>query len=327
MRKILLVLFTAIIHFSLLAQKTEETYSFEFKNIDRLKAIETIEASTPYHFYFEKEWIDSDKSLISGSYKNVTITTLLESLFNNTSLNFYVTKNKIILTQNNVIHEKLAANYFGAIKTENINKDFNDLTGKPVFYQQYDSINKSYTKNNNGVVFIGKETTITDAKFCTITGTIINTTTGKPESNIVIKVRNKNISTISDNDGNYSIKLPTGTNIIETRSLSHKKTVKTLVVYSNGELNINIAENSNQLDEVFIKGKGSKAVESVVSGVISIDIEAMKNMPLILGERDILKVATTLPGVKTTGEGSAGFNVRGGKDDQNLFLLDNAVLI
>jgi hypothetical protein len=326
MRKILLVLFTALIHFSLLAQKTGETYSFEFKNIDRLKAIETIEASTPYHFYFEKEWIESDKSLISGSYKNVTIIALLEGLFNNTSLNFYITKNKIILTQNNVIHEKLAANYFGAIKTENINKDSNDLTGKPVFYQQYDSINKSHTKNNNGVVFIGKETTITDTKYCTITGTIINTTTGKPESNIVIKVRNKNISTISDNDGNYSLKVPTGTNIIETRSLSHKKTVKTLVVYSNGELNINIAENSNQLDEVFIKGKGSKAVESVVSGVISIDIEAMKNMPLILGERDILKVATTLPGVKTTGEGSAGFNVRGGKDDQNLFLLDNAVL-
>jgi hypothetical protein len=325
MRKTLLVLFTTLIHFSLLAQKTGDTYSFEFNNIDRLKTIETIEASTPYHFYFEKEWLDTDKSLISGSYKNVSIEVLLESIFKNTSLNFYVTKNKIILTQNNVIHEKLPANYFAVTKSENSNKDSNDLTGKPVFYQQYDSINKSYT-NNNGVVFIGKETQTTAAKFCTITGTIINTTTGKPESNIVIKVRNKNISTISDNEGNYSIKLPTGTNIIETRSLSHKKTVKTLVVYSDGELNISIAENSNQLDEVFIKGKGTKAVESVVSGVISIDIEAMKNMPLILGERDILKVATTLPGVKTTGEGSAGFNVRGGKDDQNLFLLDNAVL-
>ncbi len=326
MRKLLLVLFTAIIHFSLLAQKTEYTYSFEFKNTDRLQVIKTIEASTSYHFYFEKEWIDSDKSLISGSYKNVTIAALLESLFKNTPLNFYITKNKIILTQNNVIHEKLAANYFSSAKSEGINKDSNDLTGKPVFYQQYDSVNKAYAKNANEVIFIGKETKITDAKFCTITGTIINTTTGKPESNIVIKVKNKNISTISDSEGNYFLKLPTGTNIIETRSLSHKKTIKTLMVYNDGELNINIIENSNQLDEVFIKGKGSKALESVVSGVISIDIEAMKNMPLILGERDILKVATTLPGVKTTGEGSAGFNVRGGKDDQNLFLLDNAVL-
>jgi hypothetical protein len=326
MRKILLALFIAFIHFSSLAQKTGDTYSFEFKNIDRLQAIQTIEASTPYHFYFEKEWVVAEKSLISGSYNNVTIITILENLFNNTSLNFYVTKNKIILTQNNVIHEKLPANYFGVINSDLINKDSNDLAGKPVFYQQYDSINKSYSRDSNGVVFIGKETKTIDTKFCTLSGIIINSTTGKPESNIVIRVRNKKISAISDNEGNYSLQLPPGANIIETRSLSHKKTVKTLMVYSNGELNINIAENSNQLDEVIIKGKGSKALESVVSGVISIDIEAMKNMPLILGERDILKVATTLPGVKITGEGSAGFNVRGGKDDQNLFLLDNAVL-
>jgi len=45
-----------------------------------------------------------------------------------------------------------------------------------------------------------------------------------------------------------------------------------------------------------------------------------------LGERDIFKVATILPGVKQTGEGSAGYNVRGGKEDQNLILLDNALI-
>jgi hypothetical protein len=326
MKKIIFVLFTVLIYNSLLAQKNGDTYSFEFKNTDRLKATQAIEASTPYRFYFEKEWLDADKTLISGSYKNVTITVLLESLFNNSSLNFYITKDKIILTQNNVIHEKLAANYFGKNTPESSAKNSEETIVKPVFYQQYDSINKSNNKNNIGVIFIGKETKIAETKFCTIQGTIIDYNTGKPEANIVIRVRNKNISTISDSQGNYSLKLPIGSNIIETRSLSHKKAVKNLMVYNDGELNINITENSNQLDEVFIKSKGSRAVESVISGMVSIDIEAMKNMPLILGERDILKVATTLPGIKTTGEGSAGFNVRGGKDDQNLFLLDNAVL-
>jgi hypothetical protein len=326
MRKIILVLFTLLIHCSLLAQKNGDTYSFEFKEIDRMTAIKTIESSTPYKFYFEQEWINSDKSLISGSYKNVTIVTLLESLFDKTTLNFYISKNKIILTQNNVIHEKLDANYFGSTLANNTSKDLNETIGKPVFYQQYDSINKTISKNNNGIIFIGKETKIADTKICTLTGTITNTTSGKPESNIVIKVRNKPISAISDDEGHYKIQLPLGANILETRSLNHKKTIKTVMIYNSGELDINITENSNQLDEVIIKGKGSKAVESVVSGVISIDIETMKNMPLILGERDILKVATTLPGIKTTGEGSAGFNVRGGKDDQNLFLLDNAVL-
>ncbi len=53
-----------------------------------------------------------------------------------------------------------------------------------------------------------------------------------------------------------------------------------------------------------LKRKDKKLPESVISGLVSIDIEGMKNVPLILGERDILKVATTFPGIKTTGEGS-----------------------
>jgi hypothetical protein len=60
--------------------------------------------------------------------------------------------------------------------------------------------------------------------------------------------------------------------------------------------------------------------------VTTIDAEGIKNIPLVFGERDILKVAIAIPGIKTAGEGSAGFNVRGGKEDQNLILLDNALL-
>src|SRR5690606_7176964 len=73
-------------------------------------------------------------------------------------------------------------------------------------------------------------------------------------------------------------------------------------------------------------GQQNQKVRTATSGVTTIDVEAIKNIPLVLGERDIMKVATTLPGVKVTGEGSAGYSVRGGKEDQNLILLDNAVL-
>ncbi|MNQ22192.1 Ferrienterobactin receptor precursor [compost metagenome] len=98
------------------------------------------------------------------------------------------------------------------------------------------------------------------------------------------------------------------------------------MVYDNGQLDITLYESINELDEVIIKKNADKNVKNVIAGVSSIDVEGIKNIPLVLGERDIFRVATTLPGIKTTGEGSAGFNVRGGKDDQNLILLDNAVL-
>src|SRR5690606_10751570 len=57
-----------------------------------------------------------------------------------------------------------------------------------------------------------------------------------------------------------------------------------------------------------------------------INSEESKTIPLVLGERDVLKVATTLPGISSAGEGATGFNVRGGRADQNLVLFDGATL-
>lgn len=98
------------------------------------------------------------------------------------------------------------------------------------------------------------------------------------------------------------------------------------MVYNDGALNLSLTDNINQLDEVLIKTNKSKSAKSAITGVTTIDSEGIKNVPLVLGERDILKVALTMPGIKSAGEGSAGFNVRGGKEDQNLFLLDHATL-
>jgi len=326
MRKLLFTLFIVLCNQILFAQDTTSKYSFEFKEINRATAIQTIESSTSFKFYFDPEWLESDKKLITVSFTNASIENILDQLFNNTPLNFYVLKNKIILTKNSAIHDKLASNYFAPSGLNNANGEANETIEKPIYQQQYDSISDSNSKKNYAIAFIGKETKQTDNKFCIISGYIKNAETEKPEANIVVKVRNKNISTISDNEGFYTLQVPTGINIIETKSLNHKKSSRTIMAYNNGEFNMNITESSNQLNEVIVKNKGTRKVETVVSGLVSIDIETMKNVPLVLGERDLLKVATTFPGIKTTGEGSAGFNVRGGKEDQNLILLDNAVL-
>ena len=320
MRNIFLYFLIISSSFSLFSQEKNDVYSFEFNNIPLTEVIQTIETKTQFKFYYEKEWLNEDKKMITGSYKNVTIDFLLDVVFTNTELNFFIQKNKIILTKNNVIHDQLAADFFGKSKKSNEN------LASPIFYQQYDSISKGNISQKGDILFIGKESQMTDKKFYTVTGYITNDMTGKPESNVLVKVRNKGINTETDDDGFFKLQLPVGANIIETKSFNFKKTTQTLVVYSDGEINLSVTENKNQLNEVNVKNNRSKKVESVLSGVVSIDIEQMKNIPMILGERDILKLATTFPGIKTTGEGSAGFNVRGGKDDQNLILVDNAVI-
>lgn len=99
-----------------------------------------------------------------------------------------------------------------------------------------------------------------------------------------------------------------------------------IIIYNDGSYDLQLAESLEQLGEVQISSNADKNVDNANTGEEEIDIENIKNIPLVLGERDIMKVATTLPGISTTGEGSAGFNVRGGKADQNLILLDDAVM-
>jgi len=324
MKKILLAL--VILFFQLsYAQNSDEKVSITFTDQTLENAIKSIEASTSYKFYFDPVWLNSNKILITGSYTDIKIDDLLDKILSKTDLNFIILNKKIILTLNSTIHNDLPANYFPDAPAE-IDNNISANPDNPVFYQQYDSLNTYSVTKKASIVFIGKENKDLTKKNFTVSGSVKNEETGKPEANIYIKVRNKNISTSSDPDGNYTLQLPRGINVIEIKSLSHKDVTKTLMVYDDGTFDINLNDKSNQLDEVVINKKGKRQTETAVSGLVSIDIEGIKNVPLILGERDILKVATTFPGIKTTGEGSAGFNVRGGKDDQNLILLDNAVL-
>jgi len=325
MKKIILA-FIILFSFQLsVAQNSNDKISITFKDDTLESALKAIEAKTSYKFYFDPTWVGSNKNLINETYTDIKIDELLDKILSKTDLNFIILKNKVILTLNSTIHDDLPANYFTDAPIESQNNG-NNGTDNPVFYQQYDSLNSYSVTKKASIIFIGKENKDLTKKNYTVSGSIKNAETGKPEANIFIKVKNKNISTSSDPDGNYTLQLPRGINVIEIKSLSHKDVTKTLMVYDDGTFDVNVNDKSNQLDEVVINKKGKKQTETAVSGLVSIDIEGIKNVPLILGERDILKVATTFPGIKTTGEGSAGFNVRGGKDDQNLILLDNAVL-
>lgn len=305
----------------IIAQNSEnQLLSVVFTNSTLKNVIQEIEHSSSYHFYFEENWVQANTFLITAKFEKATLTAILDQILEKTNLNFIVLNDKIILTQNSKIYTDIPANYFGEATT------LSTQGNKPIFYQQYDSSGNYNVNKKSNLIFIGKENdNLTRNKF-TVSGYVYNAETGKPENNVFIKIRDKKITTTTDIEGHYSIELPKEINVIEIKSMNYKAVTKTLVIYDDGNLNIEINENTNLLDEILIIKKDKKNTENIISGLVSIDIQGMKNIPLILGERDILKIATTYPGIKTTGEGSSGFNVRGGKDDQNLILLDNAVL-
>lgn len=296
----------------------QQNLSVTFQNVTRKAAVTKIESVSDYRFYFDESWL-ADEALISGNFTDAPLKEILESVFDNTTVNFFIDGNKVILTNNSIIYDKLPANYFGQTGTTVATSE------KPVFYQQFDSVSTAARKSP-AITLIGKESLSGTKEVYTLSGYITNEKTGEKIPNIALRVKGQNISTVSDNDGFFSMQLPAGMNVIETESIGHKKFTRKIMVYSNGKLEIGLTDKINQLAEVTVRSKKSQQIRTAVTGVTTIEAEGIKNIPLIFGERDILRVALSIPGIKTAGEGSAGFNVRGGKEDQNLFLLDNAPL-
>ncbi|MBF4506673.1 TonB-dependent receptor plug domain-containing protein [Flavobacterium sp. JLP] len=293
------------------SQGEKNTISINYSNINRIAVLEKIEASTGYKFYFQDNWFDKNV-LISGNYSNKTIQEVLSKVLEDTDLNFFIINNKIILTKNSIIYDKF----------QNNKKNSNP----PIFFQQYDSVKKNKSDTAAPIALIGKESTDSNVELYTLSGYITDFKDSKPLADINIKVKNTAITAVTNAEGFYTLKLPTGLNTIEVESLFYNGTSRKIMIYSNGNLDFSVVEKINQLDEVLVKGKDSQNIRTAITGVTTIEAEGVKNIPLVLGERDILKVALTIPGVKTAGEGSSGFNVRGGKEDQNLVLLDNATI-
>ncbi len=141
-----------------------------------------------------------------------------------------------------------------------------------------------------------------------------------------ISVDTLSILKTTDQFGYYSLLLPRGRHIIRISSAGMKDTRRQVMVYSDGKLNIDLEEFVASLKAVIVSADKTSNTRSVQMGVSKLNIQTIKQVPVVFGEADVLKVLLTLPGVTSVGEGSNGFNVRGGAADQNLILYNDATV-
>ncbi|MDU8887339.1 TonB-dependent receptor [Yeosuana sp. MJ-SS3] len=133
--------------------------------------------------------------------------------------------------------------------------------------------------------------------------------------------------TITNEYGFYSITLPEGIYNIQISYLGFSTLEQSIQLNENKTLNFQLTESTESLDEVVIKTDVEKLnIKNPQMSVNALSINTIKQMPVVLGEVDVIKSITLLPGVTNAGENSSGFNVRGGAVDQNLILLDEATI-
>lgn len=299
---------------SIYSQKTD-TISIKIQAANLNEALNQIEKQTNFSFFYQKKWLKNNVDFIDKNFEKESIEIILKSIFENTNLNFYLHGTNIILTENNVIYDKVVSDFLE-------NSDYAD---RPILIQEIEKGDINSIEKTDKIIIIGKESILKEKKLYNISGYIINKKNEIPVSEAIIKNQN-GIRAVSNEKGFYKIVLPYGKHSIEIEATGYKKNKFNIILYSNGTKDFKINEAITELNEIIIEPISDKKIKNTTSGVTSINMEESKNVPMVLGERDLLKVATTLPGIKTTGEGSAGVNVRGGKEDQNLFLLDNGTI-
>ena len=135
------------------------------------------------------------------------------------------------------------------------------------------------------------------------------------------------IGATSNNYGFYSLTIPRGSYTITFTYVGYQSAAKQLNLYKNVKVNVSL-KITGELNEVIIKSDkpNNDNVTSAQMSVEKLNMSQINNVPVVLGEKDILKTLTLIPGIKSSGEGNTGFYVRGGGSDQNLILLDEATV-
>lgn len=156
----------------------------------------------------------------------------------------------------------------------------------------------------------------------TVGGYVTGSEDGKPIGQATVKVEETGSYSATDDQGFYSISEKKGKFTLVIKSMGRYEKKFKIELLSDGRLDINLDAHAFLLEEAVITSNRHHNVKSNQMGVEKLNSVVINEIPAVLGEKDLIKVALLLPGIQTVGEVSSGFNVRGSPADQNLFSIN-----
>ena len=291
-----------------------------FKDLKASRFINDLETQTGYHFYYDSTGLDSLK--VNMNIQGEPLTGVLDKAFANTDYRYAIYHTAVFITRGTNISTALPDDFFAG---KNTGADPAAAPGDMLTEAEEENKPQSASLENK-LYEIGIKTPGKLQGVVKLAGYIRDITTGEPVPGTAVFVDKLKISVLSDQFGYYSITLPKGRHILNIQSLGKKDTWRQVMLYGDGNLNIDMHDHILSLKAVVISAKKAANINSLQMGLEKVDIRTIKQIPVVFGEADILRVVQTLPGVKTVGEASTGFNVRGGSADQNLILFNDATI-
>lgn len=177
------------------------------------------------------------------------------------------------------------------------------------------------------LLFFTSFTLSAQEKKFTISGNIKDNSNGEDLIGAEVIISGTRTGTVSNPYGFYSLSLPQGKYTLVFSYIGYLKKEVPVELTSDIKLNVDLAINAKELSEVIVSAESKNAnITKAEMSVEKLSAKAIKTVPALMGEVDVIKAIQLLPGVQSTSEGSSGFSVRGGGHDQNLILLDEATV-
>jgi hypothetical protein len=301
------------------AQKNENLITGNFHNLTFHEFVEKVESQTDFHFFYDATQFDS--VTITISVNNAHLAAVLDRVFNNTEWNYVIDKdNHVFVTKGFSLSANLPYGFFNG-ETDTTSVVAKNESGISDYINQPKKVVQDISIENKLFTIGIKRNEVPRGKV-NMAGYIRDAQNGESISGALIYVEHPHVQVSSDQFGYYSIILPAGRytlNIIAPGMFDAKRQV---MLYSDGKFDINMNEKVVKLKEVLVEAGKERNVRSTTMGMDKLSMTAIKQIPAVMGEVDVLRAVLTLPGVKSVGEASTGLNVRGGATDQNLILFN-----
>ena len=310
MKKFLYILILTLFSISGFAQQ-RVTVRLEGRPMGEL--LEAIGKQTGLRFYCTDEV--SDSLTVTVDETNAEPLTLIRKALQNTGFQLSVFQDAVYIIRDRTLVTALPESFYRRAPSpaERAEGEANTL---PVFERETKATSEML------VYSIGNPNA-SPATDVTVSGVVTNFKTGELMPGVTLLLEDPLIGTTTDAFGFYSIRLPAGRRELMIRSVGIKDSKRQLMLFSDGRLDIELEEQIYMLSEVAIVSDRMDNIRSVSGGLERLQMRNIKNVPTVMGEADILRIIMTLPGVKSAGEVSSGFNVRGGATDQNLVLFND----
>jgi hypothetical protein len=291
-----------------LKAQDEIKITWDYSNMSFKEFVARAESQYKIRFFFKDEWV---ADLKPSDHQGIeSMSEFLDKLFQDASLFYFKDeKGNIIITRD------------FAVKASGHQTSEDENYLPPTDY--FESGDKQQLSGNM-IIDIGNPAERNKPGTVTVSGYITNRDTKEPVPGVTIFNQRLSAGTVSNEYGFYSLTMPRGSWLLQFSFIGMKERQININLFSSGEMNVEMATMLIPLKETVVSAQKGIMLQRFETGVEKLNIISFKLLPTSMGESDLIKSFLLIPGVKSVGEGSSGFNVRGGSSDQNLILLYGA---